>query len=468
MPRRSSPRAAAAGGPSTARRSRRTLRGCSAAIVQATSAPPVVPDDHGVALAQRPHERGDVRRAPWAGRTRAAACRWLRTRAGRGPPRGSPLGQCGQLGAPGPPELRKPVQQEHQRSLACLGGVQAGRRWPRCCGGSTAREARRWSRPAARPAGPSRGRRPLRPCSTGCPAVDPPVADLGHLPVALDRGPLGAAPRAGRASVSSVRSGFSIFLICRRPNTAPGRPPGDQGEPDDQVGDPALQAEPGEELRHGDEEEERGERRDDARRRRTRPHRCPPSWPTSRSPTWPAPPRRGSGSRRRPSRSARACRWRVPRLLRIGRSGPATRCGPRGLLLRGQELLRGSCRMTGSGALCGPLQGAASAPRRVPPRACEWWGARGVLRVLRRSRRQLLLDQVHDRGVGQRGDVAELPVLGDVPQQPAHDLAGAGLRQLLHDHDLPGLGDRADARARRGCAASCTSSPPVLGRARAG
>jgi hypothetical protein len=35
-------------------------------------------------------------------------------------------------------------------------------------------------------------------------------------------------------------------------------------------------------------------------------------------------------------------------------------------------------------------------------------------------------------------------VVGDVPQQPPHDLAGPGLRQLRHDHDLPRLGDRAD------------------------
>ena len=54
------------------------------------------------------------------------------------------------------------------------------------------------------------------------------------------------------------------------------------------------------------------------------------------------------------------------------------------------------------------------------------------------------LDQVHHRGVGERGDVADLAVLGDVAQQPAHDLAGAGLGQLGDDHDLPGLGDRAD------------------------
>src|SRR5215218_10595534 len=43
--------------------------------------------------------------------------------------------------------------------------------------------------------------------------------------------------------------------------------------------------------------------------------------------------------------------------------------------------------------------------------------------VLGGGRGQLLLDQVHHRRVGQRGHVAEVAVLGHVPQQPAHDLA---------------------------------------------
>ena len=57
---------------------------------------------------------------------------------------------------------------------------------------------------------------------------------------------------------------------------------------------------------------------------------------------------------------------------------------------------------------------------------------------------QPLGDQVHHRRVGERGDVADLAVLGDVAQQPAHDLARPGLGQLLDDHDLARLGDRAD------------------------
>src|SRR6478672_8814313 len=71
----------------------------------------------------------------------------------------------------------------------------------------------------------------------------------------------------------------------------------------------------------------------------------------------------------------------------------------------------------------------------------------GVVSVLALAGVDALGDQVHDRGVGERGDVADLAVLGDVAQQPAHDLARAGLGQLGDDHDLPGLRDRADLLA---------------------
>src|SRR4051794_17788699 len=75
----------------------------------------------------------------------------------------------------------------------------------------------------------------------------------------------------------------------------------------------------------------------------------------------------------------------------------------------------------------------------------EWPGSdtapRPLHSILGGRARQLLLDQVHDRGVGERGDVAHLAVLRDVAQQPPHDLARAGLGQLLHDHDLPRAGD---------------------------
>ena len=41
-------------------------------------------------------------------------------------------------------------------------------------------------------------------------------------------------------------------------------------------------------------------------------------------------------------------------------------------------------------------------------------------------------------------EVADLAVLRHVPQEPAHDLPGARLRQLLDDHDLARLRDGAD------------------------
>src|SRR4051794_14045299 len=93
------------------------------------------------------------------------------------------------------------------------------------------------------------------------------------------------------------------------------------------------------------------------------------------------------------------------------------------------------CRTTGGNAPPPPPNGVVGGPGGAPDH--------GRL-VLRRRGRQLVLDHVHDRGVGQRRDVAELPVLRDVAQQTPHDLARSGLGELLDDHDLPGLGDRAD------------------------
>src|SRR5215211_9140653 len=43
---------------------------------------------------------------------------------------------------------------------------------------------------------------------------------------------------------------------------------------------------------------------------------------------------------------------------------------------------------------------------------------------------ELLLELLHHTGLTQRADIAELPAFGDVPQQPAHDLAGARLRHV--------------------------------------
>ena len=65
--------------------------------------------------------------------------------------------------------------------------------------------------------------------------------------------------------------------------------------------------------------------------------------------------------------------------------------------------------------------------------------------LLGRLRREVpRLDAVDDRRVGERRRVAERLVLGDVAQQPAHDLARTGLRQLLGEQDRLRLRDRAD------------------------
>ena len=53
-------------------------------------------------------------------------------------------------------------------------------------------------------------------------------------------------------------------------------------------------------------------------------------------------------------------------------------------------------------------------------------------------------------GVGQRGGVAEVAALGDVAQQAAHDLAAAGLGQVVGEDDGLGPGDGA-----RSCCATC-------------
>ena len=74
-------------------------------------------------------------------------------------------------------------------------------------------------------------------------------------------------------------------------------------------------------------------------------------------------------------------------------------------------------------------------------------------------------DLVHHRGIGQRRGVAEVAALGHVAQQPAHDLAAAGLGQVGREDDRLGPGDGADLGRPRACAAprrgaSSASTPP--------
>ena len=96
--------------------------------------------------------------------------------------------------------------------------------------------------------------------------------------------------------------------------------------------------------------------------------------------------------------------------------------------------------------------------RSVRTAAARSRPARSVLagRRLRHAR----LDQVHHGRVGERGDVAELAVLGDVAQQPAHDLAGAGLGQLRRRSGSGAAWRSARSPWRRGRAASLTSASP--------
>src|SRR4051794_39607738 len=57
----------------------------------------------------------------------------------------------------------------------------------------------------------------------------------------------------------------------------------------------------------------------------------------------------------------------------------------------------------------------------------------------------LALELLHHVRVAQRRDVAELATLGDVAQQPAHDLARARLGQVVGPDDALGARELADA-----------------------
>ena len=56
----------------------------------------------------------------------------------------------------------------------------------------------------------------------------------------------------------------------------------------------------------------------------------------------------------------------------------------------------------------------------------------------------LALEPRDDGGIGQRRRIAERLALGDVAQQPAHDLARARLRQIGGEQNLIRPRDRAD------------------------
>src|SRR5690242_20202699 len=84
------------------------------------------------------------------------------------------------------------------------------------------------------------------------------------------------------------------------------------------------------------------------------------------------------------------------------------------------------------------------APRRSSGRArtvAPRWPVPGWLVVLAGAGGEdgvgLALQVLHDGGVAERRRVAEVVALGDVLQEPAHDLARARLRQVVdEDHGL--------------------------------
>jgi hypothetical protein len=104
---------------------------------------PVVADDDGVLLAECAHQRRHVgrqrREVVAAGRLVAGA---VAAQIG-GDHVEAGVGQTGELRSPGPPELGETVQQEDQRSLTRLGGVQ-----PHAVGGDVAMGPRAWEQDA--------------------------------------------------------------------------------------------------------------------------------------------------------------------------------------------------------------------------------------------------------------------------------------------------------------------------------
>src|SRR5205814_7272612 len=85
--------------------------------------------------------------------------------------------------------------------------------------------------------------------------------------------------------------------------------------------------------------------------------------------------------------------------------------------------------------------GGGAAPfRRGPPQSSALLHS-GLVRPVGLGPR---LDLFDDGRVGKRRRIAERSMVRDVAEQPAHDLAAAGLRQLGREHDVRGLRDRAD------------------------
>src|SRR3954453_7862966 len=184
------------------------------------------------------------------------------------------------------------------------------------------------------------------------------------------------------------------------------------------------------------------------------PASAPPSWPRGCA-RWPCacasprpscPPRGASRwcgrlPRRRAPRARRRDRGaRSPRAARPCRVGccPPGRTPWRGCLPRScAGRARAACR-TGHDRWSWPWAppvgyGSPYAPRR-----------RGSV-LLCLALLDAVLELLHHVRVAQRRDVAELPALGDVAQQPAHDLARACLGQVVGPDDALGPRQLADA-----------------------
>ena len=55
-----------------------------------------------------------------------------------------------------------------------------------------------------------------------------------------------------------------------------------------------------------------------------------------------------------------------------------------------------------------------------------------------------LTNIIHDIGIGQGGDIADISFIGNSAQNPAHDLSGTRLGHVLDDPNLARFGDFAD------------------------
>ena len=260
--------------------------------------------------------------------------------------------------------------------------------------------------------------------------------------------PRPAARRSPRAPAASP-SCSPAPLRRRRRSTSPRRRPRPRHDPGEDRG-AVLRRRGAEPLRHP---REQGRVRACSRAPRWRsPCTCSTPPPTApRSPAhvdvWRAnaagrhpplaarpPHRRRPGRPRPPARRRAADRPRaaVARRPHARAPQPVTlRAGKRTLRLP----IETGTRAGGAQLTLVPDRRGGQPPRHPPhgPRAAPPLSA--LLLALRLALLDLVAELGHHVRVAQRGDVAELAALGDVAQQPAHDLARAGLGQVVGPDD---------------------------------